>query len=323
MGLFSAIKKVVKGVVKGVAKVFKPVTKFIGKLTQKKWFKWLMIGATVFTAGVALYAGVQGFMAAGQAGQTLLGRFVTGGTEFLKALLSPVQTAQDIMSGTRTVSSVAEQLNAANAAKGAGDIAQTTGLSTNPADALSPAGVQESGAVTQAAAGPGASATAPYESGMFGPSPAQQVGQAAQGGVPAAGGSASMSGGSVLPSVPPVPPALEALPAPPGGGGLWGSTKDFLGGVSKFAQTTGGGMLLGQMLQGYGAGKAEEEYWKRADRTREEWRDPDMIARVREQAQRRIRVPEGYPQNAVAQPWNIRQHYGYPPTVGGPSSMGG
>ena len=45
MGLFSSLKKLVKKVIKGVGKIFKPITDFIGKLMQKKWFKYLMIGA--------------------------------------------------------------------------------------------------------------------------------------------------------------------------------------------------------------------------------------------------------------------------------------
>ena len=85
-----------------------------------------------------------------------------------------------------------------------------------------------------------------------------------------------------------------------------------------FAKTTGGGLLLGQMMQGFGAGKAEEEYWARLDRVNNKWLDPAEITKLREVTQRRIKVPENYAANAVAQPWNIRRHYGYPGTVGGP-----
>lgn len=335
MGLFSGIKNIFKKVLRGIGKIFKPVVNFFGKMMQKKWFKWLMIGAMVFTAGVALYAGVQGFMAAGQAGQSLMGQFVTGAKEFMTALLHPISTAKDIVSGARTVGNLAAEMQGLQAGQAAlmnESIASTTGVSSAPVDAITGPGVTTQGAgaapqvISEGAYGTGAGqATGAVQSGasaaeMAGGAPGAAMGPPAPGPVPSVAPSPAgppTTGSQVINST--VSPGTQGPMTSmyqQSGGGMAGRVA---GGVVDFAKTTGGGLLFGQMLQGYGAGQAEEEYWARLDRVREQWMNPEEITKLRGVAQRRIPVPSNYMASAVSQPWNIRRHYGYPQTVGGPT----
>lgn len=92
MGLFSGIKKAVKKVFSGVKKVFSKV----GKAMNTKWGKALMVGMAVFTGGMALAAGFQGF--AGASG-TFMTKFVAGAKSFMGALANPVGQAKKMLGG--------------------------------------------------------------------------------------------------------------------------------------------------------------------------------------------------------------------------------
>lgn len=130
MGLFSGIKKAVKKVAKGVKKVFKKVGKFAGKILDSKWAKGLMIAGAVFTGGMALAAGYQGFAA--QSG-SLLTKFVTGAKDFMGALVSPVATAKEGLAGNSLAGSVrAGAAGAADSANAAAGMLNATGNAAPP-----------------------------------------------------------------------------------------------------------------------------------------------------------------------------------------------
>lgn len=137
MGLFSGIKKAVKKVAKGVKKVFKKVGKFAGKILSSKWAKGLMIAGAIFTGGMALAAGYQGFAA--QSG-SLLTKFVTGSKDFLGALMSPVATAKEGLAGNSLAGSVragaAGVADSANAAAGMLNAGETTNAISGPISEL-------------------------------------------------------------------------------------------------------------------------------------------------------------------------------------------
>ena len=97
MGLFSSIKKGFKKIFKGIKKVFKKVLAGVGKILNSKWGKILMIGAAIFTGGMAIAGGIQGWAAAAaQPGATFMGNFVAGAKGFFTALANPVQQAKDM-----------------------------------------------------------------------------------------------------------------------------------------------------------------------------------------------------------------------------------
>jgi len=127
MGIFSKIKKAVKSVLKGVGKVFKKAMAFVGKITASKWGKILMLAAAVFTGGMAIAAGLQGFTAAGLANPaaSFLTKFVAGSQSFMTALAHPIANAQKVFGTAGQAGAAAGAMTeglpgAAGAAGGAG-----------------------------------------------------------------------------------------------------------------------------------------------------------------------------------------------------------
>lgn len=286
MGLFSAIGKIFKKVVKGVSKVFKPVTKFVGKVVNSKWFKYVMIAAAIVTVGVSLYAGVTAGMAASAQGATLMNSFVTGSKAFMTALVNPISTAKAALGGelsvaSRLASAATPGLNAAQAAI-TGPGVTTSGLGAAPTATTAELGAP-------AAAAPVGGSTVP--------------------------GTVMEASKSVSPATStPIP--LEPLPPapPPASAGLLSKAA---GKVTDFLGTTGGGMLMAGMLQGYGTGKVAEAELKERKRIEGLWNDPAAVQGALDASSQPINVPESADWNAAAAaaPWRIRNHYGYPPTV--------
>lgn len=119
MGLFSGIKKLFKKVFKGIKTVFKKVLKFVGKIAGSKWGKILLIAAAVFTGGMAIAAGFQGFT--GTAG-SFLTKFVAGAKEFVTALANPMSTAKKMFGGAEAA--VGQAGSVASSAEAATGVAQ-------------------------------------------------------------------------------------------------------------------------------------------------------------------------------------------------------
>lgn len=289
MGLFSGIKKIFKKVTKGITKVFKKVTHFVGKVVRSKWFKYVMIAAAVVTVGMALYAGVTAGMAASAQGATLMNSFVAGSKEFMTALLHPILTAKSALAGDLSVSS-----RLAQAAGGiAGPGVTTTGLGAPAASTT----------VDTAAAGAGEGAVGSGAETMI-----------VSGGAPAPGSAVPgyLANGtkSVLPAMMPESLPLASIPEAAAAPSLLSRAVGFLG-------TTGGGMLMAGALQGYGSGKLAEAGLKEKHRIEGMWNDPAQTQAAMDASNQPINIPQSAQWNAqnAAAPWQIRQMYGYPPTV--------
>ncbi len=121
MGLFKKIRSGFKKVFKGVKKVFAKGLALIGKITGSKWGKILMLGAALFTGGMALAAGFQGF--AGSTASTFLGKFVHGASAFVKALANPIAQAKKVFGAGAPVST---SLTASQAAAPGNILSQAT-----------------------------------------------------------------------------------------------------------------------------------------------------------------------------------------------------
>ena len=107
MGLFSSIKKAFKKVFSGIKKVFKKVVGAVGKIAGSKWGKILLTAAAIFSGGMALIGGVQGWSAAAAEGAGFFGKFVSGAKGFMSALANPVDKAKEIFGKAATVGDVA------------------------------------------------------------------------------------------------------------------------------------------------------------------------------------------------------------------------
>lgn len=92
MGLFSGIGHLFKGILHGVKSAFK----WVGKVLNSKLGHIVMLAAGVFTAGVALAAGIGAF-AASSGG--FLSSVVSGGQAFVTALAHPIMTSEAMMNG--------------------------------------------------------------------------------------------------------------------------------------------------------------------------------------------------------------------------------
>jgi len=302
MGLFSGIKKIFKKVISGVKKVFKPVTKALGKLMQKKWFKWVLIAAAVFTAGISLYAGITAGMAASAGGASLMSSYVVGAKAFMVALVNPITTAKAAFAGNLSVASRVAAAAQTGATAGLGGAGAAQAAITGP------------GVTTAGAAGPGLTTSAGTTAEFTGNLAAPAAAAAPVGSVPS--GIATTTPNSVLPATStPVP--LEPLPPAPANPGMLTKAAKAVGG---FAQTTGGGMLLAGALQGFGSGKLAEAELKERQRIEGLWNDPEATQDALDASGQPITLPEGARWGAAAQgqasvPWQIRKMYGYPPTV--------
>ena len=290
MGIFSSIKKFGKKILGGISKVFKKVGKFVSKITGSKWGKILLIAASAVTMGMALYAGVAGGMA--HTG-TLMSKFVVGAKDFMSAFLHPIQTGKAIASGQSAAASVRA---AATAAEQMATVQGVTGVTQTPSTALE--GVAEVGAEAGVEAG----------AGVMGP-PA-----------PAPSTMVTPESGLTAPAAPATAPPTVAPPVIPPPAEQAGLLSRAATGAKDFASSTGGGLLIGNVLSRYGQAAAMEEADKRITRA---WRNPRQLAKLNEALGRGIRTPGNMGGRAVENVYQIRKGYGYPATVGPPAAKGG
>ncbi len=101
MGVFDFVKKVFKSVTKGISKIFSSVKKGIKRIAESDWARTLLVGAAIFTGGMALSGGMDGWSKAAAAGEGFLGKFVGGAEGFITALSSPMEQAQKLIAGDR------------------------------------------------------------------------------------------------------------------------------------------------------------------------------------------------------------------------------
>jgi hypothetical protein len=88
---------------------------------------------------------------------------------------------------------------------------------------------------------------------------------------------------------------LQSAPTLNGGGSAaWDAAKGFAGGAKDFLQTTGGGLLASNMVQGYSQGKAMEDQLKYGDHYDRQWADPRQQAILKEAAQWTPTTPGGF-----------------------------
>lgn len=256
MGLFSGIKKAFKKVFKGIKKVFKKVGKFVGKILSSKWAKGLMLAAAVFTGGMAIAAGVQGF--AGSTATSFLGKFVAGAKEFISVIASPIKSAKNLAGGNPLTEGLAQQ--AGNA---------VTGAAANTAEGL-----------VEGAAATGAEALGTQTAGVAG----------------------------------------AATEAAAGGAGA-AAKKGILGHAKDLIMSPGGGKVLGGILQGYGAGAAEEERLKREDQYRGAFSDEQFNSI--NSAVGDVALPQGYLARAQRTTQDLERNYQSPTQPGNPADVYG
>lgn len=157
MGLFSGIKKAVKSVFKGVKKIFKSVVKAVSKFADSDLGKLIMTAAAIYTGGLAIAGGVQGWSAAAANGAGFMGKFVAGAEGFMTTLFNPIEATKNLAAGGGPLS--AGQLSAiapnmaTEAAKG------VTQLATGTAESSAITGAAQG--VTTAAGPPSVLSSAP------------------------------------------------------------------------------------------------------------------------------------------------------------------
>lgn len=160
MGLFSSIKKAVKGVFKGIKKAFKSVFKAVSKLASSKLGKLIMTVAAIYTGGLAIAGGIQGWGAAAANGAGFMGKFVAGAEGFMVTLFNPIEATKNIAAGGGPLS--AGQL-AKIAPTVAGELASgVSQLATGTAESSAISGAAQ-GAVTTATGPPSVLSTKPFE----------------------------------------------------------------------------------------------------------------------------------------------------------------
>lgn len=265
MGLFSGIKKAVKKVFKGVKKVFKKVGKFVGKVLSSDWGKALLTAAAVFTGGMALAAGAGGFL--GSSSATFLGKFVAGAKGFLGGLLNPVGAGKGFFAGMQGGGGLAGA--AQGAAQGQGifniagvsDAGSLAGVATDPGQMVAEGG-------GKVATAPGAEAAAAPNAATAGVAPP-----------PAMGPPVSLAPAGI--------PGSTAAAQP-------GMLKRLAGGAMDFAKSTGGGLLLTNMAQGYAQGAMMEDQLKYGDFYDRQWNDPRQQMLLDTASRQRPRIPQGY-----------------------------
>jgi hypothetical protein len=267
MGLLSKIWKGVKNVFRGILEVFKPILEPISKFLDSKVGKALMIGLSIFTLGSAMIAGYGAFNASMAAGNGFINSFVEGGKQFVATILGK---------GDKANPASVEQ-------------AQGVGESVNASQTLqqSPAGaIKQEIAPASKMLGQGAeNATMAAELGTQG---TQVAGTGGMGGMPNLPVEAPINAPAA---------ARTGLPSPTTGttgGGIQGTTGgkwlekaktmagDFVGGVRDFAETEGGGQVVGSLIQGVGNYYTEKDRQEFQDRIRREWADPSQTAKLRQ-----------------------------------------
>jgi len=305
MGILKSIKKGFKNVFKGIGKVFKKGLAFVGKITQSKWGKILMLAATVFTGGMALAGGIAAFGTSAAAGGTFMTNFVAGASGFMTALASPVQQAQKMLGGAATAGETATAITAASQAKAPLEALQ----GATAAGQQVGTGIAGAGEAIQAAGG--ATSALPGQA-------AAGVGGAGIGG---GGGTTALdiAGGAAGKGAKGLDLASKIGPSQVGQGGNWLTNAIKAG--TDFAKTPAGA----KMLEHFGAGGAREaemdKYMKFYDRYRRAWQNPDNPVQqmLAQEGSFDIDVPEGYLGRRVGNPAQIRDQF--EPTI--PFSRGG
>lgn len=305
MGILKSIKKGFKNVFKGIGKVFKKGLAFIGKITQSKWGKILMLAATIFTGGMALAGGIAAFGTSAAAGGTFMTNFVAGASGFMTALASPVQQAQKMLGGAATAGETAAAITAVGQAQAPLEVLQgATAAGQQVGTGIAGAGeaVKAAGGITSALPGGGAPGIAGAGIGGGGGTTALDI----------AGRTAGQAGkGLDL--------ASKIGPTQVGQKGGWLAQAIEAG--TEFAKSPAGA----KMLETFGAaGKREAEidkYMNFMDRYRRAWQDPNnpIQQMISEGGAFDIDVPEGYLGRRVRNPATIRS--AFEPTV--PFSRGG
>lgn len=307
MGLLKSIKKGFKNVFKGIGKVFKKGLAFVGKITQSKWGKILMLAATVFTGGMALAGGIAAFGTSAAAGGTFMTNFVAGAGGFMSALASPVSQAQKMLGGGATaletstaITAIGQAAAPVEALQGVTAAGQTVGT-----------GIAGAGEAIKAAGG--ITSTLPGQAtGVAG------AGLGGGGGTTAldiAGKTAATGGSKGVASLQGVKTGLQQGAQE----GNW-LTKAIKAGTD-FAKTPAGAKMLEQFGKA-GYEEAEmDKYMNFMDRYRRAWQNPDnpIQQMLAQEGSFDIDVPQGYLGRRVQNPATIRS--GFEPTI--PFSRGG
>lgn len=309
MGLFSGIKKFAKKIVNGIKKVFAPILTPIAKFLNSKIGKIILIAAAVFTVGIALYAG---WAAAAATQGTMMTKFLTGAKAFVSAVMNPIQAAKAAVGGTGIFASGANLTSAGQVGvfsgnaftEGFGQAAVSTAADSAAAGEL----LAEGGAEVAAEAGMAVDPAAAVEAG------ASTGAEAAVGMGPPAGGAGTVSGGASAPQT-------ELFKQIPGGGdgSFLSNSANMIakaaGKFGDFTKTTGGGLLMSNVLQGYSQGKIEEREEERRAAREALWADSPELDHLREVSQRRMRVPDNWNGGVDSRIWQIRNNPQLPPTM--------
>ncbi len=160
MGLFSGLKKAFKSIFKGIKKTFKSIIGAIGKFAGSDIGKIILTAAAIFTGGMALMGGAQGWAAASSQGAGFMGRFVAGAEGFMTALINPIEQAKSMMGGASTVGQATQLASqtgntvAGQAAEGITQAATGTAETANIANAGQGTALNSGASISTAVAGP-------------------------------------------------------------------------------------------------------------------------------------------------------------------------
>lgn len=247
MGLFSSIKKAFKKIFSGIKKVFKKVVGVVGKIAGSKWGKILLTAAAIFSGGMALVGGVQGWTAAAAEGAGFMGKFVSAAKGFMSALANPVDKAKELF----------------GKAAGAGEVAAATGQTGAAAQKSAEITAQatqtaETAAIESAAAG------AVPEAAAGGAKVAETAAQVAQ--APGREAVATMFKGQ-LPTK-----TAEALATGEPVKKHWLTKAGEF--AKEFVMSPTGAQVLGGAMTGMSEGAQLEAAMEHQDRIRRRWMDP-------------------------------------------------
>lgn len=266
MGFFSKIWKAVKSVFTGIKNVFKAILKPIGKLLNSSFGKALMIGLSIFTLGTAMVAGFQAFAASNATG--FMAKFVEGASAFMGSLTggavgkNPTPPSDAILGAGEAAVQGAETAATLQGGGAAGLVEGATQASTG---AL--------GGANQIVQGGNKAVQAAGDMVGGGGSLSEAIGAGTSAGMPGPTQALAKAGGSLATRTPPPNPGwLEK--AKTGAG-------KFMTGVKDFAQTPGGGQVVGSMVQGVGNYYTEKDRQEFEDRVRKDWMSGDSSSGVR------------------------------------------
>lgn len=245
MGLFSGIKKAVKGVFKGIKKAFGSVMESVSKFTNSDIGKAIMLAAAVYTGGLAIAGGIQGWGAAAAEGAGFMGKFVAGAEGFITTMFNPITATENLMAGGGPLNaSQLAGITAPSVASGAANQI-TAGAVASP----------EMQAISNVAGGvPGAGTAVGPPSVLGGAGPA---------GVPGAipGATPTLAGASTS-------RAVESVAAEP-------SWLEKAANIGNKVLDVMDRPVIASMIQGYGEGKIAEEEREYGDRINRQWDDPN------------------------------------------------